>query len=79
MVTASGLQNGGMIPNGPFPSRNQFFGDAVANAKALIASLAKGLPRYNLDADRGYGWKTWVAQVNTFPGSGAVNNPTQEP
>ncbi|HSM79454.1 MAG TPA: hypothetical protein VLT57_17570 [Bryobacteraceae bacterium] len=79
VVTASGLQNGGMIPNGPFPSRNQFFGDAVANAKALIASLAKGLPRYNLDADRGYGWKTWVAQVNTFPGSGAVNNPTQEP
>jgi len=36
------------------------------------------LPPYNLDADRGYGWKTWNPQVGTFPGSGQVNNPKEE-
>ncbi|HVT95489.1 MAG TPA: hypothetical protein VHD76_21745 [Bryobacteraceae bacterium] len=79
VVSTSGLQNGGLMVDGAFPSRNQFFGDAVSNAVQLISSHAKGMPRYNLDADRGYGWKTWIAQVNTFPGSGAVNNPNQEP
>jgi hypothetical protein len=76
VIDGSGLNNGGMLPNGPFPSRNQFFGGAVANAQQLITAVAKGLPRYNLDADRGYGWKTWNPKVNTFPGNGTVDAPT---
>ena len=76
VVDGSGLQNGGLLNDGAVPSLNKFFGDALSNAKQLIAAQAKGLPRYNLDADRGYGWKTWSPKINTFPGSGAVDNPT---
>ena len=73
VVDGSGLQNGGMLVGGPFPSSGQFFGDALSNAKKLIADQAANLPRYNLDADRGYGWKAWNPQLNTFPGSGSVS------
>ncbi len=75
IVDGSGIQNGGMLTNGTFPSRNKFFGDAVANAKQVVGDQAGKLPRYNLDADRGYGWKTWSPKVNTFPGNGSVDNP----
>ena len=78
VIDGSGLQSGGMLTPTPFPSGNMFFGDAVANAQKVIADQAKTLPRYNLDADRGYGWQTWGPAVNTFPGSGQVNNPKQE-
>jgi hypothetical protein len=78
VVDGSGLQNGGMLHGGPFPSLNLFFGDALANAQQLIADHAKGLPRYNLDADRGYGWQTWNPAVNTLPGNGTVVNPTPD-
>lgn len=78
VVDGSGLQNGGMLANGAFPSADHFFGDAVSNAQQLIADQATNLPRYNLDADRGYGWKTWNPQLNTFPGSGDVSQINQE-
>ncbi len=78
VLDGSGLQNGGMLNDGAFPSNDLFFGDAVSNAKQLIADQAQKLPRYNLDADRGYGWKTWDPRLNTFPGNGQVNNPKQE-
>lgn len=73
VLDGSGLQNGGMTVDGVFPSRNQFFGDALSNAMSLIAVSGQGLPSYNLDADRGYGWKTWIPAVNTFPGNGQVD------
>jgi len=75
VVDGSGLKNGGILTGAPFPSLNKFFGDALANAQALIAAQAKGLPRYNLDADRGYGWQTWAPQFGTMPGTGSVINP----
>jgi hypothetical protein len=78
VVDGSGLQNNGMLNGSSFPSGNLFFGDAVSNALQLIADQAKRLPSYNLDADRGYGWKTWDPPVNTFPGSGQINNPIPE-
>jgi hypothetical protein len=78
VIDGSGLQNGGMLVDGVFPSTNKFFGDAVANAQQLIADQAQKLPPYNLDADRGYGWKAWTPQIGTFPGSGQVNNPKEE-
>ncbi len=74
----SGLQNGGMLADVVFPSANQFFGDALSNATQLLGVNGQGLPSFNLDADRGYGWKTWTATVGTFPGSGQVD-PVPEP
>jgi hypothetical protein len=73
------LQNGGMLASTAFPSDNMFFGDAVANAQQLLADQAQKLPRYNLDADRGYGWKAWNPPINTLPGNGAIPNPKEEP
>ena len=73
VIDGSGLQNGGMLTAAPFPSSNLFFGDAVSNAQKLIADQAATLPSYNLDADRGYGWKAWNPMLNTFPGSGQVS------
>jgi hypothetical protein len=78
IVDLSGLQNGGMLASHGFPTDNVFFGDAVANAQQVIADHAKTLPPFNLDADRGYGWKAWDPAVSTFPGNGQVNNPKQE-
>ncbi len=65
VVNGSGLQAGGILNNGAYPSRNQFFGDAVSNALDLLKQGPGKLPSYNLDGDRGYGWKTW----NPKPGS----------
>jgi hypothetical protein len=65
VVNGSGLQAGGILNNGVYPSRNQFFGDAVSNALDLLKQGPGKLPSYNLDGDRGYGWKTW----NPKPGS----------
>jgi hypothetical protein len=79
VVDGAGLQNGGMLNGDVFPSANRFFGDAVSNAQDLVAASGQGLPSFNLDADRGYGWKTWTPEVNTFPGNGQINNPQPEP
>jgi hypothetical protein len=38
------------------------FGSAMAFCTRLIAQRMASLPNLNLDADRGYGWKTWRAQ-----------------
>jgi hypothetical protein len=65
VVNGSGLQNGGIMTNGPYPSRNLFLGDAVSNAMSLLQHGPGKLPSYNLDGDRGYGWLTW----NPKPGS----------
>jgi hypothetical protein len=68
-----GLKNGGMVTASPFPSRNAYFGDAVANAKQLTSSGPSKVPSYNLDADRGYGWLTWIVDTGTFPNTGNVS------
>lgn len=69
--------HGILTPGGTWPGlgAEMFFGDAVSNAKLLIAAHSKGLPRFNLDADRGYGWWTWGPAINSFPGNGSVVNP----
>ena len=56
--------NGGMLP---WPTADKPFGDAVANAMQIIAAAAKGLPDYNLDGDRGYGWQTWDPTAGSNP------------
>lgn len=78
IVDGSGLQNGGMRAGGTFPSAGLFFGDAVSNALDLLDTQAVGLPSFNLDGDRGYGFETWNPRVNTFPGNGDVTDPKQE-
>jgi hypothetical protein len=67
IVNGAGLLNGGILQNGAFPSADQFFGDTVSNAIAAIQNDAKGLPNYNLDGDRGYGWKAWSPQPGSVP------------
>jgi hypothetical protein len=67
VVNGSGLQNGGLMTNGVFPTRDVFFGDAVANAMDLLKQGPGKLPSYNLDGDRGYGWKTWNPQPGSDP------------
>lgn len=37
------------------------FGNALAFTARLIADRMDKLPNFNLDGDRGYGWKTWRA------------------
>jgi hypothetical protein len=70
----AGVLNGGMAgPGATWPTAGKAFGDAVANAVQIIAAQANGLPDYNLDADRGYGWQTWDPQAGTNP----VNPPVQ--
>ena len=59
-MDGTGLRNGGMLADdGSFPTRGQDFGDAVSNAVEIIRAGATGLVDYNLDGDRGDGWKTW--------------------
>lgn len=68
------LQNQGVrFDNGAFPTRGVSFGSAVPNAVDLITHEGAGLVDYNLDADRGYGWKTWTSL--TDPSKGSVTNP----
>jgi len=72
VVNGTGLQNGGIMTDGTYPSRYQVFGDAVCNAVAAIQTDGIGLPNYNLDSDRGYGWKSWAPQPGSFPGTPPV-------
>ena len=37
------------------------FGSALHFSERLIYQNIDNLPNFNLDSDRGYGWKTWVA------------------
>ena len=72
VVNDAGLQNGGLMNSGPFPSNDLFFGDAVANAVELIIHDSPNLPNYNLDADRGDGWIGWHPQMGSTPSSPPV-------
>lgn len=74
VVNAAGLQNGGMLADGAYPSRNMFFGDAVSNALQIIKNNGQGIPNYNLDADRGYGWKTWNPKPGSLPATPPVED-----
>jgi hypothetical protein len=56
-------------------------GSALGFSARLIASkLAAGIPNFNLDGDRGYGWKTWRAiradQILENVGEPNTPNPT---
>jgi hypothetical protein len=74
IISGMGLQNGGMAADdGSFPSRMVLFGGAVANAVSVIQTEAMTLVDYNLDGDRGYGWKCWRPKVGTEPKSGTVD------
>ena len=72
VVDGSGLQNGGLMTDGTLPTRQVFFGDAVANAVQLIVQGPDHLPDYNLDADRGDGWHAWHPQTGTAPATPPV-------
>jgi hypothetical protein len=56
-----------LTDTGVFPTRDQDFGGALANAVAVVQAQAQGLVSYNLDGDRGYGWKTWHPKAGTSP------------
>jgi hypothetical protein len=56
----------------PALSTNTFFGDAVSNAFDVIKDEANGLQHFNLDADRGYGWKTWNPAAGSVPANPPV-------
>ncbi|MHA6324113.1 hypothetical protein [Roseivivax sp. CAU 1753] len=77
IIDGAGLANGGMMTDlGLFPTRDQNFGGALENALDIIRGAAQGLPSYNLDGDRGYGWKTWRPQLGTAPAD--ATQPVQE-
>jgi len=38
------------------------FGSAMSFSARLITDKLEALPNFNLDGDRGYGWKTWAAE-----------------
>ena len=71
---AGGIMGGGS----PFPaSETHNFGDAAGNAMQLIAAVyndpsGAGVPDYNLDGDRGYGWLGWHPRAGTDPGIAPV-------
>jgi hypothetical protein len=78
VLEGMGLLNGGMLfDNGAFPTRGESFGDAVSNAVQLVQSEAQGLVDYNLDGDRGYGYKTWLPAPDTKPKDGKINEEPQ--
>jgi hypothetical protein len=54
---------------------NSSFGPAAQSAVLLITQQQKGLPNWNLDADRGYGWLTWRLATPTYS---VPVNPVQE-
>jgi hypothetical protein len=72
VVDQVGLQNGGVLAGGTYQTRGVNFGGAVANAVEVIRNDAKGLPDYNLDGDRGYGWLSWRPKIGTKPKDGTV-------
>ena len=67
VVNGLGLMNGGLNTNGTYPTRDVVLGDALANAIQIIQADGAGLPDYNLDGDRGYGWKAWRPVPGTLP------------
>jgi len=73
VVDGSGLQNGGILAGGTFPTRQVFLGDAVANAVQAITHGPDHLPDYNLDGDRGDGWEGWHPQPGSVPATPPVN------
>ena len=74
VVVAGPLENGGMLADAPtFPTSGVRFGGAVANAVEVIRAGGMGLKDYNLDADRGYGWKGWIPKLGNKPNSGTVD------
>ena len=80
VVDGVGLLNGGVISDdGSKPTRRALFGGAVANAAAVVSSDAATLPNYNLDGDRGYGWKTWRPKLGTKPADPVPVVPEVEP
>ncbi|MDF2658432.1 MAG: hypothetical protein K0Q94_1223 [Paenibacillus sp.] len=54
------------------------FGSAIDFCARLIGERMEKLPDYNLDGDRGYGWKTWVAK-NDLETSNPVETPYLRP
>jgi len=72
IVNGMGVENGGIMEAGTFPTRELPFGDAVANALKVIEAKANGLPDYNLDGDRGYGWLGWRPKPLTNPATPPV-------
>lgn len=73
VVDGSGLQNGGILAGGTFPTRQVFLGDAVANAVQAITHGPDHLPDFNLDGDRGDGWEGWHPQPGSVPATPPVN------
>ncbi len=64
IVDGTPMMNGGMLADGAtFPTTDTDFGGAVANATDLIRGEGNGLRNFNLDGDRGYGWKTWKIRI----------------
>jgi hypothetical protein len=77
VIDGAGLANGGMMTDlGLFPTRDQDFGGALENSLDIIRAKAQGLVNYNLDGDRGYGWKTWRPQGASSPAD--ATQPVQE-
>ncbi|MBV8389362.1 MAG: hypothetical protein JO080_06150 [Mucilaginibacter sp.] len=66
-VNGLGLLNGGMLNPTPYPSSYELFGDAVSNANQVLNANGAALPEFNLDGDRGYGWKDWNPQTGSNP------------
>lgn len=72
VVSGMGVQNGGMLTDGTYPTRGVSFGGAVANAVEVIRKDAADLADYDLDGDRGYGWLSWRPKLGTKPKDGGV-------
>jgi hypothetical protein len=66
-VNGLGRLNGGMLNPTAYPSSYESFGDAVSNANQVLDAGGAGLPEFNLDGDRGYGWKDWNPQAGSNP------------
>ena len=76
IVDGAAMANGGLRgDSGNFPTSDHDFGGAVDNAADLLRHDGDKLPNFNLDGDRGYGWKTWRAKVGTSPGD--ITQPVQ--
>ena len=68
VIEGQPLLNGGILAdNGAFPTRGEFFGSVVPNALEVLTKDGQELIDYNLDGDRGYGWKTWLPKLGTKP------------
>jgi hypothetical protein len=64
-VFGTPLAHGGILgAGGTYPTSAELLGGAVANAKQALAA-GGGIPNYNLDGDRGYGWLGWHPESGT--------------